>query len=333
MHALLACAAAEIPVNNLQYRRMAELHYIKAVSDLRQSLIRTSDPSEWTVVLWTVLILCIYERSKPHHSQGVDVHLAGAAQLIQMYFRKKVPNARTTATDVWMPRLFLESFMFHVATSIPFQLTSTQSTTIDSAFSLAENILEVLCQPHISVDATSPVLGVPPKLFQYVYTIARMYQRYPDGVDICHCKELEQDLRRWDTLMAGTAAPELLTGLRLYVLCSRILLNRLMHLAGNQPDDLVSELVCQAMVLVTRLRPADDYFAEYYCWPFLVLGTCAETHSDRQILLAQIQGFWRATNNGTMRRLEDMLTAYWTNGKAAAQSNLWLISNITNSDP
>ncbi|RHZ45552.1 peroxisomal copper amine oxidase [Aspergillus thermomutatus] len=333
MHALLACAAAEIPVNNPQYRRMAELHYTKAVSGLRQSLIQTSGSSQWTVVLWTVLILCIYERSKPHHSQGVDVHLAGAAQLIQMYFRKRIPDASPIATDVWMPRLFLESFIFHVATSMPFQHTSAQSTTIDSAFSLAENILEVLCRPHISVDATSPVLGVPPKLFQYIYTIARMYQQYPDGVDLSHCEELEQDLRRWDTLMAGTAAPEVLAGPRLYVLCSRILLNRLTHPAGNQPDNLVSELVSQAMILVTQLRPAQDYFAEYYSWPFLVLGTCAEKQPDRQILLSQIQGFWQATNNGTMRRLENMLTAHWTDGnKAAAQSHLWLISNMTNSD-
>ncbi|GIK00876.1 hypothetical protein Aspvir_004905 [Aspergillus viridinutans] len=323
MHALLACAAAEIPVNNPEYRRMAELHYIKAVSGLRQSITQAHGSSQWTVVLWTVLILCIYERSKPHHSQGVDVHLAGAAQLIQMYFRKKAPDASTIATGAWA-RLFLESFMFHVATSIPFQLTSTVSAPIDSAFSLAENLLEVLCRPHISVDATSPVLGVPPKLFQYVYSVARMYQRYPDGVDIRHCKDLEQDLRRWDSLMAGTAAPELLAGPRLYVLCSRILLNRLMH-PDNRPDSLASELVSQAMVLVTQLRPAQDYFAEYYSWPFLVLGTCAEKQSDRQILLAQIQGFWQATNNGTMRRLEDMLTAYWTNGESTTQSNLWLI--------
>lgn len=64
MHALLACAAAEIPVNNPQYRRMAELHYIEAVAGLRQSLVPTADSSQWTVVLWTVLMLCIYEVSR-----------------------------------------------------------------------------------------------------------------------------------------------------------------------------------------------------------------------------------------------------------------------------
>lgn len=216
--------------------------------------------------------------------------------------------------------------MFHVATSIPFQLTSTRSTTIDSAFALAESILEVVCRPQISVDATSPVLGVPPKLFQYVYTIARMYERYPDSVDLRQCKELEQDLRRWDTLMAVTATPELLTGPRLYVLCSRILLNRLLNLDNRTDDPVVSELVSQAMVLVTQLQPALDYFAEYYSWPFLVLGTCAEKQSHRQILLSQIQGFWQATNNGTMKRLENMLTAHWTGGESTSKANLWLIN-------
>ncbi|KAH1548702.1 hypothetical protein KXX57_001465 [Aspergillus fumigatus] len=324
MHALLACAAAEIPVNNPQYRRMAELHYIEAVAGLRQSLVPTADSSQWTVVLWTVLMLCIYERSKPHHSQGVDVHLAGAAQLIQLYFQRKTPDASIIETGAWA-RVFLESFVFHVATSIPFQLTSTRSTTIDSAFALAKSILEVVCRPQISVDATSPVLGVPPKLFQYVYTIARMYERYPDSVDLRQCKELEQDLRRWDTLMAVTATPELLTGPRLYVLCSRILLNRLLNLDNRTDDLVVSELVSQAMVLVTQLQPALDYFAEYYSWPFLVLGTCAEKQSHRQILLSQIQGFWQATNNGTMKRLENMLTAHWTGGESTSKANLWLI--------
>jgi hypothetical protein len=64
MHALLACAAAEIPVNDPEYRRMAEVHYIKAVSGLRQSLVQAHGPSQRTVVLWTVLILCIYEVSR-----------------------------------------------------------------------------------------------------------------------------------------------------------------------------------------------------------------------------------------------------------------------------
>lgn len=124
--------------------------------------------------------------------------------------------------------------------------------------------------------------------------------------------------------MTGTATPEVLTGPRLYVMCSRILLNRLMH-PGSQTDNFTSELISHAILLVTQLQPAQDYFAEYYSWPFLVLGTCAEKHSDRQILLSQIQGFWQATNNGTMKRLENMLTAYWTNGKSTAQNNLWLI--------
>lgn len=96
MHALLACAAAEIPVNNPQYRRMAEMHYIKAVSGLRQSLIETSDSSEWTVVLWTVLMLCIYEVSE--RSNGL-IKLTMTAIQTSSLARRRCTSRRGSSVD------------------------------------------------------------------------------------------------------------------------------------------------------------------------------------------------------------------------------------------
>ncbi|EAW14966.1 Zn(II)2Cys6 transcription factor [Aspergillus clavatus NRRL 1] len=334
MHALLACSAAEIPVENPQYRRMGQVYYAKAVAGLRLSLERSEPSDRWIVTLWTVLLLCIYERSKPHHSQGVDVHLAGAAQLIKMYFQPDIRGPRSIETEIRIRRLFLESFIFHVATSIPFQHASTQSATIDSAFSLAENILGLICRPHLSIDASSPVLAVPPKLFQYIYAIARIYQRYADGIDLEHCRELEQDLRQWDTVMAATTTPNLLLGPRLYVLCSRILLHRIIDADADKSSVIIDQLVTLAMDLVKQLHPTEDYFAEYYSWPFLVLGIYLTAASDQVLLQSQIRGFWQATKNGTMRRLLDMLAAFWDGGPdMRVWDNLWLIQGANPSDP
>lgn len=96
MHALLACAAAEIPVHNPQYRRMAELHYIKAVAGLRQSLIHTSDPNQWTVVLWTVLILCIYEVSR---RSNLLINLTVTAIQTPSLARRRRPSRRGSPAD------------------------------------------------------------------------------------------------------------------------------------------------------------------------------------------------------------------------------------------
>jgi hypothetical protein len=76
-------------------------------------------------------------------------------------------------------------------------------------------------------------------------------------------------------------------------------------------DPVIDQLVTEAMSVVQQLQPARDYFAEYYCWPFLVLGLSLEHPPDQGFLMSQILAFWSATNNGTMRRLADMLRLYW----------------------
>jgi hypothetical protein len=80
--------------------------------------------------------------------------------------------------------------------------------------------------------------------------------------------------------------------------------------AGNA-DSIIDELLKEGMTAVKDLQPALDYFAEYYCWPLYILGTHLVETSERDCLLAQIRGFWIATNNGTMKRLGKILRSCW----------------------
>ncbi|OJJ31458.1 hypothetical protein ASPWEDRAFT_32090 [Aspergillus wentii DTO 134E9] len=343
MHALLACCGAEIPVETPHhYRRIGETHYAKAVAGLRADLAAGDLQYKLTTMLRAVIILCIYERSKPRLSRGVDVHLLGAAQLIQLYFHRDSFRPSSSQTEAVTQRLILEAFIFHTATSIPFQ-PATNSALIDSAFSLAEYNLEAFFHPETPLHAGSPVLGVPPRLFGYIREVALMYREYPvEGVNVIRCCELEYTLRQWDketvtkclsygemdtqnlldpilSFNTPTNSPNaLLLGPRLYVLAARILLNRMTssesHTKNTNTNPCYRALVSEAMNLASQLQPSSDYFAEYYGWPFFVLGISVTQKSDRDCLMSQIWAFWEATRNGTMRRLVDMLLDYWRTG-------------------
>ncbi|KAJ5831719.1 C6 zinc finger domain protein [Penicillium riverlandense] len=337
MHALLACCGSEIPTGNGEFRLLARFHYVRAVEGLRANLDNGRLNQQWIVTILTVLMLCIYERSKPQGSTAVDIHLVGAARLIRLDSQRSPSECPKSEVDKAMHRLVRESFIFHVATSLPFQQMASPNAEIDSAFSLAEDTLGQHFHIHSPSHPDSPVLGVPPQLFRCIYTIYRLYQECSRrGVDIDHCRRLEQELIWWDHLMmdrptsgrdqsgddncvakgaldhpnAYSSSPPFI-GPRLYVLGARILLQRMVIPGLTGSDPVIDQLVTEAMSVVQQLEPARDYFAEYYCWPFLVLGLILEHPPDQGFLMSQILAFWSATNNGTMRRLADMLRLYW----------------------
>lgn len=61
MHALLACSGAEIPAQTANIQGLAQYHYAKAVTGLRENLSQQGSAKIWLVTMHTVLMLCIYE--------------------------------------------------------------------------------------------------------------------------------------------------------------------------------------------------------------------------------------------------------------------------------
>ncbi|KAE8143609.1 hypothetical protein BDV38DRAFT_885 [Aspergillus pseudotamarii] len=330
MHALLACCGAEIPVDDMcsqvHFQKLARMHYVKAIAGLRESLDSGIVDAGNAAIIRTSLILCIYERSKPRLSRGVDAHILGLAQLIQLHFRHRqtTPELQSEA-EINTARVILEAFIFHATTSIPFQQTRRQPEPVEAALSLAETRLQEMYRWKVPVYPESPVLGAPPKLFVYAREIALMHERSSaEGIDIARCHELQQLLSQFsqtgveelhpspegDRLVTTTHTP-LLLGPRLYIVVSNILLKHMINNNSTIADDSLQELVCEGMRLVSELDPSIDYYAEYYCWPMVVLGTYTTDSAHRNCLVSQAMAFWKATRNGTMRRLVDMLTTLW----------------------
>jgi len=78
MHALLACCAAEYPVDDAngrardEFSRLSRKHYIRAITGLREAL-RTAEPNiHREGIIRTVLILCIFEVSTPTMSYAAN---------------------------------------------------------------------------------------------------------------------------------------------------------------------------------------------------------------------------------------------------------------------
>ncbi|KAJ6110903.1 C6 zinc finger domain protein [Penicillium sp. IBT 16267x] len=339
MHELLACCGAEIPTHDPTIRELARFHYTRAVAALRRILNDGNIKSHWMVTMLTVMMLCIYERSKIHRSSGVEVHLAGAARLIQVCSQDDARDSEPSGIQQSMHRLVRESFIFHVATSLPFQSDHMHQMEIETAFGLAEEAI----YPHFLSDdsshSDSPVLGFSPKLFRCIYMVYRLYQTSQwSSVHLQTCQDLGQDLIQWSHHIPTSRHDKLLDhqtdpgmshdsivpscakvkspsqpaslGPTLYILGCRILLHRMSSACtGSEPD--LERLLQEGIAAVRQLQPTQDYFAEYYCWPLLIIGMNLERQSDRELLMSKVHAFWVATNNGTMRRLVDKLLRLW----------------------
>lgn len=288
----------------------------------------------------------LVQRTKPNGSSGVEIHLAGAARLIALSSINSTTNDNSQISNAEgaMHRLARESFIFHVATSLPFQQSDAYRVEIETALSLAEQAISQHFRPNLLLHPDSPVLGFPPELFRCVYTVYRLYQSSScQEVSLETRQTLDRDLQEWDQRIkarcqmpakeeeASPKSPadnegfQIMSvpssterepnywwmGPKLYTLGCRLLLRRMEGPDQAQLAPTVDQLLPEGVDALRKLQPDQDYYADYYCWPLFAIGMHLQSAPDRQLLLRQVWAFWEATNNGTMRRLADMLEFFW----------------------
>ncbi|KAL3492461.1 hypothetical protein BJX62DRAFT_250655 [Aspergillus germanicus] len=334
MHALLASCAAEYPAYDRGARDyfhwLSAKHYVHAITGLREALGGSDSARRSITIASTVLILCIFERAKPGPSSGVGAHLSGLAQMVQSGFSDGASLGPGFSGDDALRRIVLEGFIFHSATSVPFDPPPNhQTVNLDLAIELAQvGLLE---------HADSPVLGAPPGLFVLIRKISLVHRehnlrRADYDCRLQRCQELHAQLSQYrylhqkgafstefsDITDGGGTTPSnnpASLGPMLYIVAAEILLadmlrgthNLNLPNSGLQTPTSISGLVSEGVQLVGLLQPATDYYAEYYGWPIYVLARFASRKQDRDILLVRVEAFCEATRNGTMARLADML--------------------------
>ncbi|KAL5041789.1 hypothetical protein BDW71DRAFT_217431 [Aspergillus fruticulosus] len=343
MHALLACCAAEYPVENVNalehFWRLSEKHYVRAITGLREALSASGPITHSGAIIQTVLILCIFERAKPWPSSGVGAHLSGLAQLIRSESVWGALDCPVSASGTAISRVVLEGFIFHSATSVPFQPFPDQQSNLDVAMRIAQSRLEAMFGEGNPAYPDSPVLGVQPKLFVLVREVSLMHREH----ELAHVNyirrlehwqritELQEQLSRYRhfystdlycfsepmAMEIETPPPSLhratcscnphLIGPMLYIVAAELLLADVLEEARGHYALAISELVQEGIQFVNQLQPASDYYAEYYGWPIYVLAKFVSRKEDRDCVLSQVNAFWQATRSGTMSRLADML--------------------------
>lgn len=278
----------------------------------------------------------------------MEIHLAGAARLIAFYSGDStgdVDGVQISKPEGAMHRLVRESFIFHVTTSLPFQQSDAHQVEIETALSLAEQAISQHFRPHLPSHSDSPVLGFPPQLFRCIYTVYRLYRSSSsDPISIETSRNLDQDLQHWDerigapgrgppgpvkgasprsncnmkSLHHATQDPQSedkldtsWMGPKLYIVGCRLLLRRMAGSGLARLAPTIDQLTQEGIETVLQLQPDHDYYADYYCWPLLAIGMHLKSAPDRELLIRQVWAFWAATNNGTMRRLADMLNLFW----------------------
>ncbi|KAL6238397.1 hypothetical protein BDW75DRAFT_201687 [Aspergillus navahoensis] len=343
MHSLLACCAAEYPVENVNalehFWRLSEMHYVRALTGLREALSASEPKIHSEAIIQTVILLCIFERAKPWPSSGVGAHLSGLAQLIRSESIWRPLDCPASASAAAIRRVVLEAFIFHSATSVPFQPVPDQQPNLDVAMRLAQTRLETMFSEGKLAYSDSPVLGAPPKLFVLVREISLVHREH----ELAHenhrrriqprqrITEMQEQLSRYRSLysMGPYCFPESMTmeidtpppslhkvtcgsnphliGPMLYIVAAEILLAEVLKEARSHSTLKIAELVQEGTLLVSQLQPASDYYAEYYGWPIYVLAKLVSRKEDRDCILSQVNAFWQATRSGTMARLVDML--------------------------
>lgn len=273
----------------------------------------------------------------------VNIHLSGAAPMIKSLCNDIRASVTISSTSDDPRIVCVEAFVFHTATTVPFQESSGVSYGLDEAFVAAQDVLERLEQDGVFTVSCSRILGAPPSLFGFVHEVSLLYHKFKTGsLDVDECLLLKQELELWcqfncpfsstddDASCHARNVPDrvmsqeydgkehmsdlslviddkLLLGPNLYALSCKLLLSYLISSLGRKASMPLAAVV-KVMHLVRQTDPSIDYFAEYYTWPFFCIGLCLVADDDRRTLYAQVMAFWNATRNGTMRRLAIMLS-------------------------
>ncbi|KAL5356446.1 hypothetical protein BJX96DRAFT_142825 [Aspergillus floccosus] len=342
MQSLLACCAFEYPAHDVcaqqYFQRLAETLYVQAVAGLRELLESQGHVAPTSAVPRTVLLLCIFERTRPLPSSAVVTHLSGLAQLVLSEAIKATSQEALSPKEQLMRRVILEAFIFHATTSVPFQPLPDQDPSVELALTLAERVLQDLFGNETPEHSDSPVLGFSPRLFLHIREISLLHlKHYEEGNPTRYLELLssieaieKESTAKWtldpaDPLSMDWTVPGIclsvtpyterycasnifLFGPQLYIVSAKILLTDMSQHYNHIPPYDMHELVEEGLRLVNQLQPSVDYYAEYYSWPIHVLGRFVSSRHDRDLLVAKVRGFWEATRCGTMRRLADILT-------------------------
>ncbi|PVH81661.1 hypothetical protein DL98DRAFT_165087 [Cadophora sp. DSE1049] len=293
-NALMACGFALLSQTSWRADNsiQAKSYQCKALNELGNNLLHGSEEGN----LATILLLHLFEKICCDSVDSKRLHLLGANSLIAM--SQTVAVGRSAPTKLFA--YLLEACIYHITLSSTFSGTLLPPFQADHVSKLLK-LLGTASEDPKNMWKDSSLIGVCHGLFDAIFQTSLLRRQLPlTASNRLYAQELEELVFNWQWSSSqgdvtesseenSPRPPEAMVRAgRLYRLACLLLIEKILKPSlksyGQVPRNLVTEF-CQ---IIRQLSP-EDTKQSIYLWPLLIIGTAAQTPSERDLILAPLQ--------------------------------------------
>ena len=356
---LLACASLDLARQFPAYRPLALAYYAQAVSRTHRAIAdkHVQGTEDW--LLFNVLHLNLFETwnwgaasNAGKTTSPVLLHIQGAAQIFKLKLTLR-QAVQPTIGDMAVARIAAEAFVYHTVNWALFHGNPIPATTMPAAelWDGLQPYLDLQPFPGAYDTETSPVLGVPWRLYRFLSDLTQLfYQRGGGGggggrggkghCDTSAVLSLRDQLLAWERqemqhyedgnreatepLMQLCPPPPPPTSpyrqrTRLFVLALKLLVLKLLHPTVATTDARVQQLVHEATALI-RARDSTTGSAVVLertdFWPLLIVGSAIVDRDQVAAVRTTLQTMAETMHSVAFAKTKRALETIWAAGNS-----------------
>ncbi|KAH7323641.1 fungal-specific transcription factor domain-containing protein [Rhexocercosporidium sp. MPI-PUGE-AT-0058] len=293
-NALMACGFALLSQTSsgTEDGIQAKSYQCKALNELAVNLLEGSQEQN----LSTILLLHLFEEISCDSVNAKRLHLLGANSLITSSQKAITRNSASTKFHTQL----VEVYTYHVALSSTFSGVSLLPFQTDHVSKLLK-LLEKASGDPKNMWKESSLIGVSHGIFDAIFRSSLLLRQLPlTEPNRIYALELRETVLnwRWDSpdwevtendSENSSSPPEAMikTGL-LYRLACFLLLEKILEPSLTSSDKVSRNLVTEFCQTIRQLSP-EDIKQAFHLWPLLIMGTAAQTSSERELFLTPLQ--------------------------------------------
>ncbi|KAG4441702.1 hypothetical protein IFR05_002836 [Cadophora sp. M221] len=293
-NALMACGFALLSQNSLgtEDSIQAKSYQCKALNDLAGNLLEGLEEQN----LATILLLHLFEKITCDSVHSKRLHLLGANDFINSSQKGATGRPAPTRHHIQL----IEACTYHIALSSTFSgisLPPFHTNHVSKLLDLLRNSSE---DPR-NMWKDSSLIGVAHDMLDAIFRSSLLLRQMPLTIpNLQYAQELRVMVFnwRWDSpeghiIEQGgeteLSPPESMvkTG-ELYRLACLLLLEKILEPSLRSSDQVPRSLVTEFCQIIRQLSP-EDTKQSVHLWPLLIMGTAAQTQSERELFLAPLQ--------------------------------------------
>ncbi|KAH8812757.1 fungal-specific transcription factor domain-containing protein [Xylogone sp. PMI_703] len=320
--------------NNNVIRQLTYTHLGQALQALKYGLTKhvSGADSNALRLLVTTLIFCFLETVRGDDKGNLKYHLRAAQQLLFQVLASQTLRHEEPLLE------FLKEYYAYIAHITELSTDMDVSSDAD-CFSAT--------QPLTSDKSSGMLFGCAHKLFEMVPQISAFAREQNEPITnasrfTMDQLQLEEELylitvKRLNLRSRIQAWQPPLGCDKDFELCGRIYQQALLVYNNPPLPPILSNSTCedsftrQSIENVVRLLdrlPVNAPISATLIWPLAFLGTLAEDISQRNTILARLQGIWNTLSLGNARATIDFLDRYWSDEAPAQQAQKKLGSRL-----